>query len=91
MRRGPAPQRRLRVGRPVWLADTARVAQRYPALSGQRDTAVAVLGGGITGALVAHAFAAAGVSTTVLEAAVVGQGLTSRDHALFEFGRLRNR
>ena len=103
------------------------------------DTAVAVVGGRMTGALVAHAFATADIPTTVLEAAVVGngstaassalllkepdlelkqlanhyggsasrriwelslaarlllerwQGLTSRDHALFEFARLRER
>ena len=73
-----APQRRLRVGRPLWLPDTARVQQRYPALSGQHDTAVAVVGGGMTGALVAHAFASAGISTTVLESAVVGSGSTPR-------------
>ena len=77
-----APQRRLRVGRPLWLPDTARVQQRYPALSGHHDTAVAVVGGGMTGALVAHAFASAGISTTVLEAADVGSGSTAASSAL---------
>ena len=77
-----APQRRVRVGRPLWLPDTARVQQRYPALSGQHDTAVAVVGGGMTGALVAHAFASAGISTTVLEAAHVGTGSTAASSAL---------
>ena len=77
-----APQRRLRVGRPLWLPDTARVQQRYPVLSGQHDTAVAVVGGGMTGALVAHAFASAGIPTTVLEAAVVGRGSTAASSAL---------
>ncbi|HEY6362356.1 MAG TPA: FAD-binding oxidoreductase [Vicinamibacterales bacterium] len=76
------PQRRLRVGRPLWLPDAARVQQRYPVLSGQHDTAVAVVGGGITGALVAHAFASAGISTTVLEAAVIGRGSTAASSAL---------
>jgi glycine/D-amino acid oxidase-like deaminating enzyme len=51
-------------------------------LSGQHDTAVAVVGGGMTGALVAHAFASAGISTTVLEAAVVGRGSTAASSAL---------
>jgi len=77
-----APQPRLRVGRPLWLPDTARVQQRYPALSGQHGTAVAVVGGGMTGALVAHAFASAGISTTVLEAAHVGTGSTAASSAL---------
>jgi glycine/D-amino acid oxidase-like deaminating enzyme len=77
-----APQRRLRVGRPLWLPDTARVQQRYPVLSGHHDTGVAVVGGGMTGALVAHAFASAGIATTVLEGAVVGSGSTAASSAL---------
>ena len=36
----------------------------------------------MTGALVAHAFASAGISTTVLEAAVVGSGSTAASSAL---------
>jgi glycine/D-amino acid oxidase-like deaminating enzyme len=72
----------LRVGRPLWLPETAGVRQRYPALSGQHETAVAVVGGGMTGALVAHAFASAGISTTVLEGAVVGSGSTAASSAL---------
>ena len=36
----------------------------------------------MTGALVAHAFASAGISTTVLEAALVGQGSTAASSAL---------
>ena len=51
-------------------------------LSGQHETAIAVVGGGMTGALVAHAFASAGISTTVLEAAVVGRGSTAASAAL---------
>jgi glycine/D-amino acid oxidase-like deaminating enzyme len=51
-------------------------------LTGQHDTAIAVVGGGMTGALVAHAFASAGISTTVLEAAVVGSGSTAASSAL---------
>jgi glycine/D-amino acid oxidase-like deaminating enzyme len=77
-----APQRRLRVGRPLWLPDAARAEQRYPVLTGRHDTAVAVVGGGMTGALVAHAFASAGIATTVLEAAVVGKGSTAASSAL---------
>jgi glycine/D-amino acid oxidase-like deaminating enzyme len=41
-----------------------------------------VVGGGMTGALVAHAFASAGISTTVLEAAIVGRGSTAASSAL---------
>jgi glycine/D-amino acid oxidase-like deaminating enzyme len=75
-------QRRLRVGRPVWLPDSVRARQRYPVLAGPHETAVAVVGGGMTGALVAHAFASAGVATIVLEAGSVGRGSTAASSAL---------
>jgi glycine/D-amino acid oxidase-like deaminating enzyme len=77
-----ARQRRLRLGRPLWLPDAARAEQRYPVLSGEHDTRVVVVGGGITGALIAHAFASAGIATTVLEGAVVGRGSTAASSAL---------
>jgi glycine/D-amino acid oxidase-like deaminating enzyme len=43
---------------------------------------VAIVGGGITGALVAYAFASAGVSTVLLEGALVGRGSTAASSAL---------
>jgi glycine/D-amino acid oxidase-like deaminating enzyme len=43
---------------------------------------VGVIGGGMTGALVAHAFASAGVRTTLLEGAVAGSGSTAASSAL---------
>ena len=75
-------QRRLRVGKSLWLSAAGRLQQRYPSLSGQHDTAVAVIGGGMTGALIAHAFASAGIATTVLESAFVGSGSTAASSAL---------
>jgi glycine/D-amino acid oxidase-like deaminating enzyme len=72
----------LRAGRPLWLPDVAEAKQRYPVLAGQHDTTVAIVGGGMTGALVAHAFASAGVSTTLLEGARVANGSTAASSAL---------
>lgn len=77
-----AAQRRLRAGRPLWLPDSGRSQHRYPALSGSHDTTIAVVGGGMTGALVAHAFASAGISTTLLEGALVAHGSTAASSAL---------
>jgi glycine/D-amino acid oxidase-like deaminating enzyme len=77
-----AIQRTLRLGPPVWLHDGASVKRRYPRLSGKHDTSVAIVGGGMTGALVAHAFASAGISTILLEGAVVGRGSTAASSAL---------
>ena len=51
-------------------------------LAGRHDTTIAVVGGGFTGALIAHAFASAGIATTVLEGAVVGRGSTAASSAL---------
>jgi glycine/D-amino acid oxidase-like deaminating enzyme len=51
-------------------------------LSGQRNASVAIVGGGMTGALVAHAFASAGISTVLLEGAFVGRGSTAASSAL---------
>ena len=75
-------QQRLRAGRPLWLPDNWRGGRRYPVLTGQHETTVAVVGGGITGALVAHAFVSAGIPTTLLEGAVVGHGSTAASSAL---------
>jgi glycine/D-amino acid oxidase-like deaminating enzyme len=59
-----------------------RVPRRYPTFTGTRETSVAIVGGGMTGALVAHAFASAGIATTLLEASAVAQGSTAASSAL---------
>jgi glycine/D-amino acid oxidase-like deaminating enzyme len=73
-------QRRLRTGRPIWVP--SRHAATYPSLSGSHETAVAIVGGGMTGALVAYAFASAGVATAVVESGLVGRGSTAASSAL---------
>ena len=77
-----AARRRLRTGTPVWLDGAPPQPQRYARLSGTRRTRIAIVGGGITGALTAHAFAAAGVPVVLLEAARVAQGSTAASSAL---------
>jgi glycine/D-amino acid oxidase-like deaminating enzyme len=75
-------QRRLRSGEPLWLHHGARRKRRYPSLSGKHEADVAIVGGGMTGALVAHAFESAGISTILLEASDVGKGSTAASSAL---------
>jgi glycine/D-amino acid oxidase-like deaminating enzyme len=75
-------RRTLRIGQPVWLRHAARPKQRYPRLSGNDDTSVAIVGGGMTGALVAHAFASAGIPVILLEGSIVGRGSTAASSAL---------
>jgi glycine/D-amino acid oxidase-like deaminating enzyme len=66
----------------MWIRHAAGRKRRYPSLSGNHVTSVAIVGGGMTGALVAHAFASAGISTVLLEASAVGHGSTAASSAL---------
>jgi glycine/D-amino acid oxidase-like deaminating enzyme len=77
----PVDQHQLRIGQPLWLRGT-RPLQRYRSLDGAHEARVAIIGGGITGALIANAFAVEGVSTILLEAELVGRGSTAASSAL---------
>ena len=59
-----------------------RLHQAHPTLTGAERADVAVVGGGMTGALVAHAFADAGVSVALLEGGLVASGSTAASSAL---------
>lgn len=73
----------LRRGQPIWLREKPKSSlPRYPDLTSRREVEVAIVGGGITGALTALAFAEAGVHVAVLEAARVGHGSTAASSAL---------
>jgi glycine/D-amino acid oxidase-like deaminating enzyme len=74
---------RLRIAEPVWLAGShTRRNHRYPTVRGNHHVDVAIVGGGITGAAVALAFARADIRVAVLEAAQVGCGSTAASTAL---------
>lgn len=76
-------QAALHLGRPIWLAPTpAHVVPRYRSLAGRSESDVVVVGGGMTGVLVAHRFASAGVAVQLLESARVGRGSTAASSAL---------
>ena len=76
----------LRRGKTVWLESGARnrkqALKRYPSLLGYHETAVAIVGGGMTGGMIAEAFTAAGIDVIVVEAARVGHGSTAASTAL---------
>ena len=74
-------QRRLRAGHPIWLPAASR-RRRYPSLSERHSASVAIVGGGITGALVAYLFARAGVDVVLVEGGLVAQGSTAASSAL---------
>ena len=71
----------LRRGRTIWLGRTKHGA-RYPALRGSHGCDIAIVGGGMTGAMTAEAFTQAGARVAVLEAARIGHGSTAASTAL---------
>jgi len=75
-------QRRLCNGRLLWLERGERDGRRYPRLSSTHQASVAIVSGGMTGALIAHAFASGDVSTILLEASEFGRGSTAASSAL---------
>lgn len=72
----------LRHGRPIWLRLDHEPPRRFPTLTGHRDVEVAIVGAGMTGAMIASHFAQAGVSVAVLEASRAASGSTAASTAL---------
>jgi glycine/D-amino acid oxidase-like deaminating enzyme len=74
----------LRSGCPLWpIRDGLPAA--YPALDADAACEIAVIGGGITGALAADALSAAGVDTLLLDRRDIGWGSTSATTALIQY------
>lgn len=78
------PRLSLRHGQPIWLSQPTRrpSASRYPRFGGRHACDVAIVGGGITGALIAATFASDGIDVTLLEGGDVGRGSTVASSAL---------
>jgi glycine/D-amino acid oxidase-like deaminating enzyme len=73
---------KLRLGTTYWLDRFTGGAPRYPTLAGRHHVDVAIVGGGITGCLAAHAFVTAGFRVLVLEGNRIGTGSTAASTAL---------
>jgi glycine/D-amino acid oxidase-like deaminating enzyme len=74
----------LTSGSPLWpLVDGLPAA--YPRLHEHRQCDMAVIGGGITGALVSHRFAREGIPTVLLEADEIAHGSTAATTALIQY------
>src|SRR5512142_302559 len=70
--------------RPLWpLLDG--LPEAYPRLHGDARAHVAVIGGGVTGALVAHALVGAGLDTIVIDKREIGWGSTAASTALLQY------
>ena len=74
----------LRSGMPYhWIFNG--LPYEYPLLDHDAQCTALVVGGGITGALCAHAIATAGVDVLVVEAGSIGTGSTSASTALLQY------
>lgn len=74
----------LRSGIPFWAVQSGTLGV-YPPLVGDVECDVAVVGGGITGALVAHRLASLGWRCVVLDKRDVGWGSTMASTALLQY------
>jgi glycine/D-amino acid oxidase-like deaminating enzyme len=74
----------LTSGAPFWIIKNGLLAT-YPRLKRDRRCDVAVIGGGITGALVAHRFAQAGIQVILVEGREIGYGSTGATTALIQY------
>ncbi|MBC7449495.1 MAG: FAD-binding oxidoreductase [Hymenobacteraceae bacterium] len=74
----------LTSGSPFWLTQHG-LPPRYPTLDHDLTCDVAVLGAGVSGALVSDALAAAGLRVAVLDKHYPGTGATSASTALLQF------
>lgn len=72
---------------PFWLDRLPRARRpSYPRLRGEQRARVVIVGGGLTGAACALSFAAAGIDAALLEAEIVGGGLTAGDSGVLRDG-----
>jgi glycine/D-amino acid oxidase-like deaminating enzyme len=75
----------LVTGTPLWLGQNPQPVESDGALAADITADVAVIGGGITGALVAYALTSAGAAVVVLDRAEAGAGSTSASSGLLLF------
>lgn len=74
----------LKSGYPFWTVKNG-LFQAFPRLDGNETCDVAVIGGGITGALIAHELAQHGHDVTVIERRDVGWGSSAASTALLQY------
>lgn len=81
---GPSPFVNLISGSPFWPINDG-LGGVYPPLTENVDCEVAIIGGGITGALVGFHLAEAGIATVVLDRRDAGHGSTAGSTALLQY------
>jgi glycine/D-amino acid oxidase-like deaminating enzyme len=74
----------LRSGQAFWLVKNG-LLKTYPALAENLDEEVVILGGGITGALIAYAFSKRGIPAVLVEKREIGWGSTAASTAMLQY------
>ena len=74
----------LRTATPYWLLKSG-LAFEYPSLPENRQADYAIIGGGITGALVAWHLAQAGISVVLLDRRHIGMGSTCASTSMLQY------
>src|ERR1039458_4972203 len=74
----------LRTGRPVWLINRQRIAGHRKLAKNIRSE-VAVVGGGVSGALIAHRLASLGKQVIIVDGRDVGMGSTIASTAILSY------
>jgi glycine/D-amino acid oxidase-like deaminating enzyme len=74
----------LRTGKPVWSINKPRIA-RHKKLRKNIRSEVVVVGGGISGALIAHKLTDLGMQVTIVDSRKIGAGSTSASTAILSY------
>lgn len=74
----------LRTGKPVWRINKPRIA-RHKKLTKNIHSEVVVVGGGISGALIAHRLTNLGMQVTIVDSRKIGAGSTSASTAILSY------
>jgi glycine/D-amino acid oxidase-like deaminating enzyme len=74
----------LTSGRPLWPAKDGRF-HTYPSLQADVRCDVVVIGGGVTGAMIAHHLVEAGIDTVVVDKRSIGCGSTAASTAILQY------
>src|ERR1044071_3496792 len=76
---------RLRLGCPIWLDAAPQASPAAPVIDTNLTADVVIVGGGLTGAVIAHECVSRGLSAVVLEAADLARGSTSANSGLLAY------
>lgn len=72
------------ISTPFWTA-SAKIPSQYPYLSEDITCDIAIVGGGVTGALCAYSLQHAGINTVLIDSSLIGFGGTSASSSILQY------